>query len=74
MTMAASPKAGLEDTIATSSATEGQNAFACRVRPWEDIDGRQIFSILSATADKKEMKRIENQALEKVRALGRKAA
>jgi hypothetical protein len=55
-------------------ATGGQNAFSCRARPWEELGERQIFSILSASADKKEMKRIEGLALEKVRASTRKVA
>lgn len=52
----------------------GRSAFSCRARPWEVTETRQIFSILSATADKKEIRKIESHALEKVREMARKAA
>ncbi len=51
-----------------------KNAFSCLTRPWLEIAGKKICSILHASADKKEIRKIESQALEKVRALLRKAA
>ncbi len=55
-------------------SSEGGTAFTCRARPWIENENQQIFSILAATADKKEIRKIENQALEKVRGLPRKVA
>ncbi len=52
----------------------GKNAFLCRARPWEVTEKRQIYSILSAVADKKEIRKIESQALENLREMARKAA
>jgi hypothetical protein len=59
---------------APALAAPGEGGFHCRFRPWDGIPGRQIFSILWAAADKKEVRKLESQALEKARGLSRKAA
>lgn len=59
---------------AVQLSAESPQAFLCRARPWTELENKQIFSILSAATDKKEMKKIESLALEKLRALSRKAA
>jgi|GEM_PF-5456792 len=53
---------------------KNQNAFNCLARQWTEMANRKICSILHAAADKKEVRKIESQALEKVRAFLRKAA
>lgn len=55
-------------------SAENRNAFSCLTRPWFEVSNRKICSILHAAADKKEVRKIESQALEKVRAFSRKAA
>lgn len=52
----------------------GPGGFHCRFRSWATGEDGRILSILSAGADKKELKKIENQAVEKTRTQARKAA
>jgi hypothetical protein len=55
-------------------AMESPHPFAARARPWDSAGNPQIFSILAAATDKKEIRKIENQALEKFRSLPKKVA
>lgn len=48
--------------------------FVCRSRPWAGTENGRILSILQASADKKELRKIDSQAIEKARAQSRKAA
>lgn len=56
------------------AALDATDGFQCRARPWDGESDRQIFSILFAAADKKEVRRLENLALEKIRELARRVA
>lgn len=49
-----------------------ESTFSCRLRPWENR--QEVLVILAATADKKELRKMENRALEKMRDHSKKTA
>lgn len=55
-------------------ATVEGTGFSCRSRAWSGSGNGRILSILQVTADKKEVRKIDSQAIEKARAHARKAA
>lgn len=59
---------------AATLEARSESGFSCRFRVWAPGQNERFLSILQTTADKKEIRKIESQALEKARVQARKAA